>query len=629
MAAKSSGETIANGRFEYTVPLAEPIDASIVVDADETEWNAITAVSIGDANVFDLASVMSNNKLYCLARGSKMNERNYFYIDSDNNASTGFQVWAWPNSGADYLLNNYGLFQHTGDSDDWSWNYISSATVELDSSYNVAETSVLLSDIGITSPHQVKLGYCRMANDSDNDQQFAPMRGRHMAAVTKTIKWDSGSPLAANEEYLEDIAAETKSKIENGNSLTYLGKTFNCNRDNSRSINGRIAVDMTKFAEFITSSSEVADRINKLSLIGNSNISGTSISIEPAAYGEYSENIRELQDALITLGYWTNPDLEATGYFGEVTKESLINYEREYLLMTDDEISFYNGSFVNQSNTPSKTNVSNTTSNDSFLGVNDLFAADIKRVTMPTVDPVGNFLLGAMVDAPVSFAKDTWDSAAHPVRTLQGMIFLAKAVKNPLSEEHAILTVIAAQALYQIQQDYSAGDVNERARMVGKGIGEVILCFGGGTLTTETLKVISRSDRIAAYVARMNSGTMTLEDARISFNVVAADVSKIDNALAGVEENRMHHILYGSTGNESGHAWEVLFDGTNKPTFNEIKPIIKEAYVNGTIDESDVITDYGIKYTKKYTYNSHRIWVEVVEKNDGSWSVVNAGVNID
>ncbi|MER7251546.1 DUF4832 domain-containing protein [Kribbella sp. NPDC000426] len=66
------------------------------------------------------------------------------YVDTDRNASTGF---AQAGTGADYLLENGILYQHTGSG--WSWTLV--GTVTFSSSGGVAQWTVNRSDLGETA----------------------------------------------------------------------------------------------------------------------------------------------------------------------------------------------------------------------------------------------------------------------------------------------------------------------------------------------------------------------------------------------------------------------------------------------------------------------------------------------
>lgn len=69
--------------------------------------------------------------------------------------------------------------------------------------------------------------------------------------------------------------------------------------------------------------------------------------IKTAGYGETSENVKKIQQILIRMNYWTGKSGDkATGYFGEVTKESLINYQTGYMKLGKGELYDKKGNYV-------------------------------------------------------------------------------------------------------------------------------------------------------------------------------------------------------------------------------------------------------------------------------------------
>ncbi|MDF2987231.1 MAG: hypothetical protein K0R50_2741 [Eubacterium sp.] len=69
--------------------------------------------------------------------------------------------------------------------------------------------------------------------------------------------------------------------------------------------------------------------------------------IKTAGYGETSENVKKIQRVLIRMNYWTGKSGDkATGYFGEVTKESLINFQTGYMKLGKGELYDKKGNYV-------------------------------------------------------------------------------------------------------------------------------------------------------------------------------------------------------------------------------------------------------------------------------------------
>ncbi|WP_242656513.1 eCIS core domain-containing protein [Ruminiclostridium hungatei] len=69
--------------------------------------------------------------------------------------------------------------------------------------------------------------------------------------------------------------------------------------------------------------------------------------IIPAAYGETSENVKKIQQVLISMNYWTGRSGDkASGYFGDVTRESLINFQTGYMKLDKQELYDKKGKYV-------------------------------------------------------------------------------------------------------------------------------------------------------------------------------------------------------------------------------------------------------------------------------------------
>jgi len=69
--------------------------------------------------------------------------------------------------------------------------------------------------------------------------------------------------------------------------------------------------------------------------------------IIPAAYGETSENVKKIQQVLMSMNYWTGRSGDkASGYFGDVTRESLINFQTGYMKLGKQELYDKKGKYV-------------------------------------------------------------------------------------------------------------------------------------------------------------------------------------------------------------------------------------------------------------------------------------------
>lgn len=69
--------------------------------------------------------------------------------------------------------------------------------------------------------------------------------------------------------------------------------------------------------------------------------------IKTSAFGERSNNIKKIQEVLMRMNYWTGSSSDkATGYFGDVTKESLVNFQIGYMKLQKKDLYNKRGEYV-------------------------------------------------------------------------------------------------------------------------------------------------------------------------------------------------------------------------------------------------------------------------------------------
>ena len=69
--------------------------------------------------------------------------------------------------------------------------------------------------------------------------------------------------------------------------------------------------------------------------------------ITTAKFGETNDNVKKIQQALMQLNYWTGKSGDkVTGYFGETTKQSLINFQTGYMKLNPKDLYDKNGNYV-------------------------------------------------------------------------------------------------------------------------------------------------------------------------------------------------------------------------------------------------------------------------------------------
>lgn len=69
--------------------------------------------------------------------------------------------------------------------------------------------------------------------------------------------------------------------------------------------------------------------------------------IKIAYYGETSDNVKKIQDVLKQMNYWAGNDSDkSTGYFGDVTKNSLVNFQLGYMKLSKNDLYDKNGKYA-------------------------------------------------------------------------------------------------------------------------------------------------------------------------------------------------------------------------------------------------------------------------------------------
>jgi len=134
----------------------------INVDGDNGDWGGITPVITGTSSVQNLSVTNDETTLYLLVEGTGLNVKGQFYINTDNDTSTGYLPTGWDSCGADYLLENNLLWLYTGANNSWSWSNLGS--VNYDKNNTAVEAGISLSTLGVSPGDTIGIGYIK--NDS-------------------------------------------------------------------------------------------------------------------------------------------------------------------------------------------------------------------------------------------------------------------------------------------------------------------------------------------------------------------------------------------------------------------------------------------------------------------------------
>ena len=150
----------------------------------------------------------------------------YFYINTDNNTSTGFSGWG--GSGAEYTLQNEWFFKYSGDGTNWGWDgmgILSSSQFVKNS--NTVEISIPLSDLKISKGDIIGVGY--VSNDANwaiND--ILPETASELTTVKLLSELSSADLTISRGEFVEllvvamGLTAEIDSNFQDVN----IGDTY-------------------------------------------------------------------------------------------------------------------------------------------------------------------------------------------------------------------------------------------------------------------------------------------------------------------------------------------------------------------------------------------------------------------
>lgn len=98
---------------------------NIVVDGNDSDWTG-SAKTVDANNNTSLWITDDTNNVYIMMKANELGANTQFFIDSDNDDSTGYLFWELnsPNNlVADILIENNDAAQYTGDGGSWSWNF--------------------------------------------------------------------------------------------------------------------------------------------------------------------------------------------------------------------------------------------------------------------------------------------------------------------------------------------------------------------------------------------------------------------------------------------------------------------------------------------------------------------------
>jgi len=160
--AVDSGNESAQSAAITSTPAA--IASGIQIDGNFADWNPVSAIATGSSEVTKLKAYNTNWDLYLYVEGTGLSgSKAQFFIDIDNDATSGFADPSWGVTGADYLVEGGLLYEYVGHNNSWSWHEIDDlrAYQYVATSTNI-EVSLGLDYLGWIQPGDtIRVGYVK------------------------------------------------------------------------------------------------------------------------------------------------------------------------------------------------------------------------------------------------------------------------------------------------------------------------------------------------------------------------------------------------------------------------------------------------------------------------------------
>ncbi|MEN1988228.1 DUF4832 domain-containing protein [Paenibacillus hubeiensis] len=179
--------------FTLFLPGAAPkaSAATITIDGNVSDWSGIAALASQSGTAQTLKATHDGTNLYLLVQGSGLSTTmGNFWINADNDASTGYQASGWSATGVEWLLENQGLYRYGGSGTDWVWN--SAATLTNSQFYrssSVIEVAIPLATLQVGAGSTVRVGYI----DNGSDTARLPAAGQALPGYSLTSGSEGGS----------------------------------------------------------------------------------------------------------------------------------------------------------------------------------------------------------------------------------------------------------------------------------------------------------------------------------------------------------------------------------------------------------------------------------------------------
>ena len=271
--------------------------------------------------------------------------------------------------------------------------------------------------------------------------------------------------------------------------------------------------------------------------------------------GSKGNAVLELQKKLINMGYDCG-GYGADGDFGTGTYKSVIQFQSDYGLTKDGIVGQQtNQAIANALKTGSNgvpnyiMNKINSISTGKNIEWNNGVPKDIMYKINAAIPPnpdgisVACAFFEGVAEGIVNAAKGLIDSVAHPLETAKGLLFIMKAGK-PGTEEFGLLTSMLAETIPEVWDEFSEGNADKKAKMIGNVVGEIIFDVVGTkgiAAATTAIKASVKAGKFAGLISDIRRGIKTIDKVEDVLDDI--DVPPVVKGVSNPKKTGVQNIL--------------------------------------------------------------------------------------
>jgi hypothetical protein len=200
------------------VATSTPVAVNIIIDGNTSDWNSIDPIVTSNplSGLTSLKIKETTDKFYFLAEGNNIGVNYDLFLNTDNNASTGYKFWNFSNGGIDFMIETGGELYQSLDGG-WPSTYVGSAGINAFNNSNVIEIEVPKSSLGSLSD-TITMGIIDMNETWDRQSQL-PESGNMVEYTNVPIP----TPTTTEVQTIEKLVTSGNDDVEERSDGSYYG----------------------------------------------------------------------------------------------------------------------------------------------------------------------------------------------------------------------------------------------------------------------------------------------------------------------------------------------------------------------------------------------------------------------